>query len=151
MRRLPWPMESLRAVLFAYGVGHLATAAMFLGWPEYFLVGSGGEPPWPLSALQFGTWPPVHTGFMNVIAAYDVAVAVALFTAAWDPVRHAGILPFVLVLFVAHGAAHGWHVLFGSSPDVYWVTTAELWVGAALVAGLYLIGRSRVKGTASTA
>lgn len=140
MRRrgnVDWRLEGLRAVLFGYGVGHLATTTLFLGWPRYFLTGEGSAPPWPLSIFQFGFWPPTHVGFMNVLAVYDLAVATALFIAAWDPKRHTGILAFLTVLFLGHGGMHAYHILWGTSPTVYWWTTVELWAGVALIWGLY--------------
>lgn len=136
-KRVNWRLEGLRAVLFGYGVGHLATTTLFLGWPRYFLTGEGSAPPWPLSIFQFGSWPPTHVGFMNVLAVYDLAVATALFIAAWNPRRHKGILAFLTVLFLGHGAVHAAHILWGTSPAVYWWTTAELWVGVALIWLLY--------------
>lgn len=130
-------LEALRAVLFAYGVGHLVTATLFLFWPAYFLLGTGAEPPWPLSFFQFGVWPPLHQGFMNIVAVYDVAVAFALFLAAADPRRHHGILLFAIVLWALHGGAHAYHIVWGDSPGHYWGAVIELWVGAALLAILY--------------
>lgn len=129
--------EALRVVLFAYGVGHLVTAVTFLFWPEHFLVGTGDVPPWPFSILQFGSWPPLHQGFMNIVAVYDVAVAVALFMAAANPARHTGIVVFAIVLWVLHGAAHAYHIVWGSSPGEYWGAVAELWLGAALLLVLF--------------
>jgi hypothetical protein len=127
----------LRAVLFAYGVGHLITATMFVLWPDYFLVGRGDRPPWPFSIFQFGVWPPVHQGFLNVLAMYDIAVAFALFVAAANPVKHRGILMFASVLWVLHGGAHAYHILWGNSPDAYWWTVVELYLGVGLLAALY--------------
>lgn len=141
VKRGRWALEVLRAVLFAYGVGHLATTTMFLVWPDYFLTGRGDVPPWPLSILQFGVWPPTHVGFMNVLAVYDLSVAVALFVAAWNPLRHTGLLVFFGVLWLGHGAVHGYHILWGDSPSVYWWTTVELWVGVALLAVLYPLAK----------
>lgn len=137
MRKVDLRLEALRVVLFGYGVGHLVTTTLFLGWPDYFLTGGGPAPPWPLSVFQFGVWPPTHEGFMNVLAVYDLAVATALFIAAWNPRRHTGILAFAMVLFSGHGAMHAYHILWGTSPRIYWWTVGELWAGAALVGVLY--------------
>lgn len=127
----------LRLVLVGYGAGHLSTAALFIGWPRYFVEGRGPRPVWPLYLFQFGAWPPTHVGFMNVLAVYDVAVAVALFLCAYDPIAHYGILAFAVVLWALHGGAHAYHIIFGSSPASYWSTVAELWLGAALLVALY--------------
>lgn len=124
-------------MLVGYGVGHLVTAAMFWGWPEYFLLGTGPVPPWPLSALQFGSWPPLHQGFLQAVGGYDVAVAVALFVAAANPRRHRGILVFAVTLFAVHGGVHAYHILWGASPEIYWWSVGQLWVGAAAIGLLW--------------
>lgn len=128
-----WRREVLRAVLFGYAVGHLVTATLFLFWPTYFLTGAGSPPPWPLSVFQFGVWPPVHEGFMNVVAAYDVAVAFALLLAAWSPERHRGLIWFAIVLWALHGGVHAYHILWGTSPGGFWGTVVVLWAGALLL------------------
>ena len=132
-----WRLIALRVILVVYAVGHLVTATLFLAWPAYFLEGAEPAPPWPISQLQFGSWPPTHEGFMAVLALYDVAVAVALLLAAWNPVRHAGIVVFAIILWVLHGSAHGALILWGDSPSEYWGAVAELWVGAALLLVLF--------------
>lgn len=129
-------LELLRGVLVAYGVGHLVTTALFFGWPRYFLEGTGPRPPWPLSVVQFGSWPPTHEGFLNVLAAYDLAVAAALFLAATKPLRHTGIIAFAVILWLLHGGVHAYHVVWGTSPRIYMWSVVELWLGAALLTGL---------------
>lgn len=141
MKRGTLALQGLRLVLVAYALGHLVTATLFIGWPSYFLTGRGPVPPWPFRLFQFGTWPPVHQGFMNVLAVYDVAVAVALVVAATAPLRHWGILVFVSVLWVLHGGAHAYHIVWGSSPTDYWSTVAELWAGVVLVVALWAAAR----------
>lgn len=130
-------LEALRAVLFAYAVGHFITATLFIGWPSYFTEGRGPRPFWPFSVFQFGSWPPTHQGFMNVIAAYDLAVGIALLWAMRDPLRNTGILLFAIVLWVLHGAVHAYHIIWGSSPGQYWLTVGELWLGAILLVVLW--------------
>jgi hypothetical protein len=132
-----WKREGLRAVLFGFAVGHLVTATLFLFWPAYFLTGAGATPPWPLSMFQFGVWPPVHEGFMNVIAVYDVAVAFALLLAAWSPERHRGLISFAIVLWILHGGVHAYHILWGTSPGGFWGTVGALWLGALALLVLY--------------
>jgi hypothetical protein len=128
---------ALRAVLILYAIGHLTTSALFTFWPRYFIEQRGPRPPAPLSLVHgFGAWPPLHTGFMNVLAAYDLAVAFALLLAALDPVRNAGILWFLIVLWTVHGATHAAHILWGTSPPGYWSSVAELWLGAVLLLAL---------------
>lgn len=138
--RTPRPsvrLAVLRFVLVIYALGHLTTAALFLVWPAYFLEGKGPVPPWPASLVQFGAWPPTHPGFMAVLAVYDIAVAAALLLAAWQPLRHAGIIVFAIVLWVLHGAAHGALIVWSDSPSRYWWVVAELWIGAALLLVLF--------------
>ena len=129
--------EALRLVLFVYAFGHLLTTVQFLFWPGYFLTGDPPIPPWPLTAFQFGDWPPLHAGFMNVIAVYDLAVAAALIWTIRDPAANKGVLFFAIVLFVAHGGVHAYHILWGTSPAHYWAATVQLWVGAALIGALW--------------
>ncbi|HVL82077.1 MAG TPA: hypothetical protein VM840_10865 [Actinomycetota bacterium] len=129
--------EALRIVLLVYAVGHLVTTVQFLFWPGYFLTGDPPVPPWPLTAFQFGDWPPLHQGFMNVIAVYDLAVAAALVYAMRDPAANRGILFFAIVLWVLHGGVHAYHILWGDSPAHYWVATVELWLGAVLLGVLW--------------
>lgn len=125
--------DLLRAVLVVYAAGHLVTATLFVAWPGYFIDATGPAPPWPFTLAYFGAWPPLHQGFMNVLASYDVAVAVALLIAARDPRRHTGVIAFAIVLWTLHGAVHAYHILFGSSPAGYWWAVAELWAGAVLL------------------
>lgn len=130
--------RALRLVLAVYAAGHIFTAVLFTAWPGWFVDGSGPRAVFPFTLVsEFGAWPPLHQGFMNVIAAYDLAVAVALVVAARRPARHTGILLFVTVLWVLHGAVHAYHIVWGTSPGGYWPTVAELWLGAALVAILW--------------
>ncbi len=135
--RSSFRVEALRVVLLVYAVGHLLTTVQFLFWPGYFLKGDPPVPPWPLTLFQFGSWPPLHQGFMNVIAVYDLAVAAALLWAMRNPARERGVLFFAVVLWVAHGAMHAYHIIWGTSPGEYWVATIELWVGAVLIAALW--------------
>jgi hypothetical protein len=128
---------ALRAVLVAYALGHVVTATMFLVWPSYFLEGTGARPPWPLSLLQFGSWPPTHAGFLVILGMYDLAVAFALLLAASNPARHAGIVVFAIVLWTLHGGAHGAMILWGDSPAEYWGAVAELWIGVVLLSVLF--------------
>lgn len=130
-------LEALRVVLLIYAIGHLLTTVQFMFWPGYFLTGAPPEPPWPLTIYQFGNWPPLHQGFMNVVAVYDLAVAAALVWAMRDPAANKGILFFAIVLWVGHGAAHAYHILWGTSPDHYWLATVELWLGALLLGVLW--------------
>jgi hypothetical protein len=130
-------LQVLRLVLAVYGIGHLVAATEFVFWPGWFIDRSGPSPPWPFSLAQFGAWPPLHQGFMNVIAMYDVAVAFALLLAAWNPAGNTGIIAFACVLWTLHGGAHAYHIVWGSSPSGYWPTVAELWGGVVLLVILY--------------
>jgi len=127
----------LRLVLAFYAVAHLMSSALFLFWPRYAVLGSGPRPPFPLSVLQFGSWPPFHQGFMNVIGAYDLAIAVAFVIAATNPVKHSGLVSFFLVLLAVHGGVHAAQIIWGDSPSGQWLEVAQLWAGFTFLAALF--------------
>lgn len=127
----------LRVVLVGFAAGHLTTAAIFTFWPGWFINAAGARPPWPVALIQFGAWPPLHTGFMHVLAAYDTAVAFALLLAARRPREHRGIIAFAIALWSLHAFTHAEHIVLGTSPVAYWVPVGVLASGAILLAALW--------------
>jgi predicted anti-sigma-YlaC factor YlaD len=76
-------------------------------------------------------------GRLGLRTSNTVRVAVALLLAAWNPLHHAGIAVFAIILWVLHSSAHEALILGGVSPGQYQGAVAESWVGAALLLAFY--------------
>ena len=113
-------IKLLRVVIFLVMIGHLVVGLMFWFAPQ-------------LAIDEILQWGPV-SGWTTILGSYDLAVAFALFLALRDPASNRGIVQFVGVLLILHGATHLYYTVIGDSPARFYFVVSYL-----IVSGIALL------------